>query len=61
MRQRFHVPLKHKTWTTSIVGDNVLLASSSILAAVIFKITYKKLLVDFFNNVKGSIPLKEAG
>ena len=44
-----------------MVGDNVLLASSSILAAVIFKITYKKLLVDFFNNVKGSIPLKEAG
>ncbi|KAI9452549.1 nucleic acid-binding protein [Lactarius psammicola] len=29
--------------------------------AVIFKITEKRLLVEFFNNVKGSIPLKEAG
>ena len=29
--------------------------------AVIFKITEKHLLVEFFNNVKGSIPLKEAG
>ncbi|KAI0308284.1 U3 snoRNP-associated protein Rrp5 [Multifurca ochricompacta] len=29
--------------------------------AVIFKITEKSLLVEFFNNVKGSIPLKEAG
>ncbi|KAH9065673.1 nucleic acid-binding protein [Lactarius vividus] len=29
--------------------------------AVIFKITEKRLLVEFFNNVKGSIPFKEAG
>ncbi|KAI9461178.1 nucleic acid-binding protein [Russula earlei] len=29
--------------------------------AVIFKITEKRLLVEFFNSVKGSIPLKEAG
>ncbi|KAF8274016.1 nucleic acid-binding protein [Lactarius quietus] len=29
--------------------------------AVIFKITEQRLLVEFFNNVKGSIPLKEAG
>jgi rRNA biogenesis protein RRP5 len=29
--------------------------------AVIFKIIEKRLFVEFFNNVKGSIPLKEAG
>lgn len=29
--------------------------------AVIFKIMEKRLLVEFFNNVKGSIPPKEAG
>jgi rRNA biogenesis protein RRP5 len=29
--------------------------------AVIFKITESRLLVEFFNNVKGAIPLKEAG
>ncbi|KAI9444728.1 nucleic acid-binding protein [Lactarius indigo] len=29
--------------------------------AVIFKIAEKRLLVEFFNNVKGSIPFKEAG
>jgi rRNA biogenesis protein RRP5 len=29
--------------------------------AVIFKITEKRLLVEFFNNVKGSVSPKEAG
>jgi rRNA biogenesis protein RRP5 len=29
--------------------------------AVIFKVMEKRLFVEFFNNVKGSIPLKEAG
>jgi hypothetical protein len=29
--------------------------------ATIFKITEKKLLVEFFNDVKGAIPSKEAG
>jgi rRNA biogenesis protein RRP5 len=29
--------------------------------AVIFKVMEKRLFVEFFNNLKGSIPLKEAG
>jgi len=29
--------------------------------AVIFKITENRLFVEFFNNIKGSIPQKEAG
>jgi rRNA biogenesis protein RRP5 len=29
--------------------------------AVIFKIMEKRLLVEFFNNIKGAIPLNEAG